>query len=187
MTDHDSPSRFLSLRFGALCAFVLAAALMRWLPHPPNVAPIGAMALFGGALFARKSVAIAMVFTAMLLGDLLLGFRPVPIVYLAFAGVVGVGFLLRNNRGPWRIAGASVAGSVLFFVVTNFAVWAGGALFPQSMYPQTLEGLIACYVAAIPYFHNTLLGDAFFTAALFGGFALAEQRFPALRVARTPQ
>ncbi len=181
MTDQDSPSRFLSLRFGALCAFVLAAALMRWLPHPPNVAPIGAMALFGGALFARKSVAVAMVFTAMLLGDLLLGFRPVPIVYVAFAGVVGVGFLLRNNRGPWRIAGASVAGSVLFFVVTNFAVWAGGALFPK-----TFAGLVACFVAAIPFFHNTLLGDAFFTAALFGGFALAEQRFPALRLARTP-
>ncbi len=182
MTDHDSPSRFLSLRFGALCAFVLAAALMRWLPHPPNVAPIGAMALFGGALFARKSVAIAMVFAAMLLGDLLLGFRPVPIVYLAFAGVVGVGFLLRTNRGPWRIAGASVAGSVLFFVVTNFAVWAGGALFPK-----TFAGLVACFVAAIPFFHNTLLGDAFFAAVLFGGFALAEQRFPALRLARTPQ
>lgn len=182
MIDHDSPSRFLSLRFGALCAFVLAAALMRWLPHPPNVAPIGAMALFGGALFARKSVAIAMVFAAMLLGDLLLGFRPVPIVYVAFAGVVGVGFLLRNNRGPWRIAGASVAGSVLFFVVTNFAVWAGGALFPK-----TFAGLVACFVAAIPFFHNTLLGDAFFAAVLFGGFALAEQRFPALRLARTPQ
>jgi len=183
MTDRTSPSRFLTLRFGALCVFVLAAALMRFLPHPPNVAPIGAMALFGGALFARKGVAVAMVFTAMLLGDILLGFQPVPIVYFAFAGVVGIGFLLRKNRTPWRIAGASVTGSVLFFIVTNFGVWAGGMLFPQSMYPQTLEGLIACYVAAIPYFHNTLLGDALFTAVLFGGFAFAEKRFPALRTA----
>ena len=139
------------------------------------------MALFGGALFARKGVAVAMVFTAMLISDILLGFQPAPIVYFAFAGVVGIGFLLRKNRNPWRIAGASVTGSVLFFIVTNLGVWAGGALFPQSMYPQTFEGLIACYVAAIPYFHNTLLGDALFTAVLFGGFAFAEKRFPALR------
>lgn len=181
MTDHASRSRFLTPRIGALCAFVLAAALLRFLPHPPNVAPIGAMALFGGALFARKGVAFAMVFTAMLLSDMLLGFRPEPTVYLAFAGVIGIGFLLRKNRTPWRIAGASVTGSVLFFIVTNFGVWAGGALFPQSMYPQTFEGLVACFVAAIPFFHNTLLGDALFTAVLFGGFAFAEKRFPALR------
>ncbi len=181
MTDQAGSSRLLALRFGALCAFVLAAALMRWLPHPPNVAPMGAMALFGGALFARRGVAVAVVFTAMLISDLLLGFQPVPIVYIAFAGVVGVGFLLRENRAPRRIAGASVVGSTLFFVVTNFAVWAGGAFFPQSMYPQTFEGLVACFAAAIPYYHNTLLGDALFTAVLFGGFAFAEQRFPALR------
>ncbi len=176
MTDHASRSRFLTLRFGALCAFVLAAALMRFLPHPPNVAPIGAMALFGGALFARKGVALAMVFTAMLLSDILLGFEPAPIVYFAFAGVIGIGFLLRKHRNLLRIAGASVAGSVLFFVVTNFSVWATGVL-----YPQTIEGLVTCFVAAIPFFHNTLLGDAFFTAVLFGGFAFAEQRFPVLR------
>ena len=186
MTDHAGPSRHLTLRFGALCAFVLAAALMRWLPHPPNVAPMGAMALFGGALFARRGVAVAVVFAAMLLSDLLLGFQPAPIVYVAFAGVVGVGFLLRGNRTPWRIAGASVIGSTLFFVVTNLAVWAGGVFFPQSMYPQTFEGLIACFVAAIPFYHNTLLGDALFTAVLFGGFALAEQRFPTLRPANAP-
>ena len=176
MTDPASRSRFLTLRFGALCAFVLAAALMRWLPHPPNVAPIGAMALFGGALFARKDVAIAVVFAAMLISDLLLDFQPALFVYLAFAGAVGVGFLLRKNRSAPRIAGASVAGSVLFFVVTNFAVWASG-----SLYPLTFGGLAACFAAAIPFFPNTLLGDAFFVAVFFGGFALAEQRFPALR------
>jgi hypothetical protein len=71
---------------------------------------------------------------------------------------------------------ASLAASVLFFVVTNFAVWAMG-----SMYPKSAGGLLACYVAAIPFFGNTLLGDAFFTAVLFGGLALAEWRIPAVR------
>ena len=92
--------------------------------------------------------------------------------------IVGIGFLLRDRRTPLQIAGASLAGSVLFFVVTNFGVWMLG-----SLYPKTLEGLVACYVAAIPFFHNTLLGDAFFTAVLFGGFVLAQRRFPVLRLA----
>jgi hypothetical protein len=69
-----------------------------------------------------------------------------------------------------------LASSVLFFVLTNFGVWAFDAL-----YPKTLEGLMACYVAAIPFFRNTLLGDLSYTVVLFGGFALLERRIPVLR------
>jgi len=87
-----------------------------------------------------------------------------------------MGFLLQKNRSALRVAGAAFISSILFFVFTNFGVWAFG-----SLYPKTVEGLIACYVAAIPFFQNTLLGDALYTAVLFGGFALAETRFPALR------
>jgi len=78
-------------------------------------------------------------------------------------------------------AGAALAGSVLFFLITNFGVW-----WFQSLYPHTLDGLIACYVAAIPFFRNTLLGDLLYTAVLFGGFALLEMRFSALRAPVTP-
>jgi hypothetical protein len=75
-----------------------------------------------------------------------------------------------------RIAGAALASSVVFFVVTNFGVWVFG-----SRYPKTAAGLLACYVAAIPFFQNTLAGDALYTAVLFGGFAVAEKLFPILR------
>ena len=173
----DSTSRLFTPRFGALCAFVLLVALVRLMPHPPNVAPVAALALFGGAHFTRKAWAFVVPLVAMLLSDAVLGFHGLmPVVYGAFAATVGIGLLLRRRRSPLRIAGASLASSVLFFTVTNLGVWALG-----SLYPKTIGGLVACYVAAIPFFHNTLLGDAFFTAVLFGGLALAEWRFPVLR------
>ena len=70
----------------------------------------------------------------------------------------------------------ALASSVLFFVVTNFGVWA-----TQGMYPMSLEGLVACYVAAIPFFQNSLLGNAFYTSVLFGGFALLAHYAPRFR------
>jgi hypothetical protein len=98
-------------------------------------------------------------------------------VYAAFALVVVLGrWLLRRRRSGPRVAGAAVVASILFFLVSNFGVWLGGAL-----YPRTLEGLAACYVAAIPFFGATLLGDVVYAAALFGGLALVERRVPALR------
>ncbi len=75
-----------------------------------------------------------------------------------------------------RVAAAAVAGAVSFFVLTNFGVWALG-----TMYPKTLAGLEACFAAAIPFFRNMLVGDLFYTAVLFGGFYLLEQRFTGLR------
>jgi hypothetical protein len=164
-------------RFAALCTLVALAALARLLPHPPNFTPVGALALFGGATFGDRRWSLLAPLAAMLLSDAVLGFHSgMPVVYAAFVAIVGIGLLLRGGRTPLRLVAASLAASVLFFVVTNFAVWAMG-----SMYPKSAGGLLACYVAAIPFFGNTLLGDAFFTAVLFGGLALAEWRIPAVR------
>jgi hypothetical protein len=87
-----------------------------------------------------------------------------------------MGFLLRSHRTVPAIAGATLAGSVFFFVWTNFGVWAF-----SRVYPHTLGGLVTCYTAAIPFFQNTLLGDAVYSTVLFGGFALAEHWLPVLR------
>lgn len=173
-------------RFVVLAVLILAAAASRLLPHPPNFTPIAAMALFGGACFASRRTAFLVPFAAMLLsdlaigltrGDLSLGLHPLlPVVYGSFALSVCLGFWLRGARTFARVAGATLAGSILFFVVTNFGVWALG-----TWYPRTWDGLIACYVAAIPFFRNTLLGDVFYSAVLFGSLTLAERRFPALR------
>jgi len=160
-----------------LAALIFGAAATRLLPHPLNFAPITAMALFGGAHFADKRQALVVPLAAMLLSDLVIGIHSyLPFVYVSFALVVAIGFLLRGRRRAITIAGAAVSGSVLFFILTNFGFW---LLSPD--YPKSTAGLAACYVAAIPFFQNTLLGDGFYTVALFGGFAIAERLFPVLR------
>ena len=174
------------IRFLVLVGMILAAGASRLIPHPPNFAPIGAMALFGGACFATKRVAFLVPLGAMLVSDLAIGFlsgdlslglhRLIPVVYGSFALIVWLGFWLRRRRKVVPIAGAALASSIVFFVLTNFGVWALG-----SWYPKTWEGLVACYVAAIPFFQNTLLGDAVYATVLFGGLALAEKELPALR------
>jgi hypothetical protein len=157
---------------------VVAATAMRLVPHPPNVTPIAAIALFGGAHFASTRAALAVPLLAMCLSDLLLGFgvdRVMPFVYGSFALIVVLGRLIRNRRSPLAVGGAALTGSALFFVITNLGVW-----LATDLYPRTAEGLGACYVAAIPFFRNTLAGNLLYASVLFGGFALAERRFPAL-------
>jgi hypothetical protein len=164
-------------RLAAILSAILVAAALRLVPHPPNFSPIGAMALFGGAYFGRRALAFAAPLGALLLSDAILGFHSgMPYVYGSVALIVMFGWAVARRMTALRIAGAAVASSVLFFLVTNFGTWATGEL-----YPQTLAGLAACYVAAIPFFQNTLAGDLLFSALLFGGFALLEHRLPSLR------
>lgn len=164
-------------RLAAILTAIFVAAALRLVPHPPNFSPIGAMALFGGAYFGRRALAFAAPLGALLLSDAVLGFHSgMAYVYGSVALVVIIGWAVAKRRTALTIAGAAVASSVLFFAITNFGTWATGEL-----YPQTLSGLIACYVAAIPFFQNTLAGDLFYSAVLFGGFALLERRVPMLR------
>jgi hypothetical protein len=160
-----------------LLSMISAAALSRLIPHPPNMTSMSAVALFGGAYFSDKRLAFAVPLAALLLSDLVLGFyQHMEVVYGSFALIVVIGVWLQHHRSVPAVAGAALASSILFFVVTNFGVWAF-----DSFYPKTLAGLITCYVAAIPFFQNTLQGDLLYTLILFGGFALLERRFSPLR------
>jgi hypothetical protein len=153
---------------------VFSAAAARLIPHPPNFTPIAALALFGGAQFADKRLAFGLPLAALGLSDLVLGFYPgIVVVYGSFALIAALGLLLRSRRTPRLIAAAALLASASFFAITNFAVWMAGTL-----YPLTFAGLAACYTAAIPFFGHTLAGDAVYTAILFGGLALAEDRWP---------
>jgi hypothetical protein len=159
-----------------IAGMIVFAALSRLIPHPPNFSPIEAMALFGGAYFAQRSLALLVPLIAMLLSDLIIGLHSgLPVVYACMTAITVMGFALRKKSSLIRIASFGFAGASLFFVVTNFMVWAG-----SGMYPMTAEGLVACYVAAIPFFANQLAGVAFYSAVLFGGYALLRQRFPQL-------
>jgi hypothetical protein len=165
-------------RLVALLVAIFAATSMRLLPHPPNFSPIAAMALFSGAYLPKRAVAFAAPFAALLLSDAVLGFYAgMNFVYFSFALTVLIGWALASRKTPFLIGAAAVASSVLFFVLTNFGMW----LF-SGFYPRTVEGLVACYVAAIPFFQNTLAGDLFYTALLFGGLAVAERMLPAIQL-----
>lgn len=141
---------------------IAAGAVLRVVPHPANFAPIGAMALFGGAVLPG-AWAFAVPLAAVFLSDLVLGFYAGWVwVYASFALIVVIGMTLRARRTPLRIAGAALASSVLFFVVTNLGEWFG------PLYPHTAAGLRADFIAAIPFFRNTALSDLVYSLAFFG-------------------
>jgi len=170
-------------RLIALLSAIVVAAGFRLVPHPPNFTPIGAMALFSGAYLGRRFVAFAAPLGALLLSDLVLGFyHGQATVYFSVALIVMIGMATLSQRTALRVGAAAIASSVLFFVITNFGMW----LF-SGFYPRTLGGLEACYVAAIPFFQNTLGGDLFYATLMFGGFRLAEHLAPRLREGRAPQ
>jgi hypothetical protein len=167
-------------RFLTLVGMIAMAAIARIMPHPWNVTPIAAMALFGGVQFNNRAMAFGVPLLAMLLGDAVLGFHALmPLVYACFALTVVIGFWVKQNFNWERLVLGSVAASVLFFVATNFGMWVIG-----TMYPKTGQGLVMCFMAGLPYFRNTLFGDLGFTALLFGGFYLAGRAFPVLSDAR---
>lgn len=163
----------IKTRFLVIIGMILAAMFSRLIPHPPNFVPLSAIALFSGAYFSSKKQAFILPLLALFFSDLILGFHStMPVTYLSFILIIFLGFWLKEKKSAIYIAEASVASSLLFFIITNFGVWA----FTQ-LYPKTIAGLLTCYVAAIPFFHNALLGDLFYTGVLFGGFALIEKRF----------
>lgn len=164
-------------RLLAILAAILIAAALRLVPHWPNFTPIGAMALFGGAFFGKRALAFVAPLGALLMSDAVLGFHAgMPFVYGSVALVVMIGWAIAKRITPLTVAAAAIASSVLFFAITNFGTW-----LSSGMYPPSLAGLAACYVAAIPFFQNTLAGDLVFSALLFGGFALLERQLPILR------
>ncbi len=171
-----------------LVAFILVAALTRVLPHPPNFSPVAAIALFGGAYFASRQWAFIVPLAAMLLSDLVLasingglyaswfGGFGIWLGYACVALVTALGLGLRGKVSGLRVLGHALAGSVLFFAVSNFGAW-----LADPTYPATLGGLGMAYTAGIPFFQWTVLGTLFYSALLFGGFALLRHRLPALR------
>lgn len=183
-TRLTSPRSALALPGSALgWAFLLVAlvslgAFSRVWNAAPNFTAIGAIALLAGVMLRSRALAVCVPIAAMLASDVLIGFydwRLMLVVYAALAAPALLGGWLRARLGPGRLIAASLAGSTFFFVVTNFAVWMGGA------YGLTWSGLAACYIAAVPFFKYTLAGDLLFGSALFTAWALASRAVRARR------
>jgi hypothetical protein len=142
----------------------------RLLPHEPNFTPIAASTLFAATVLRTRVLAFAVPVLAMLISDAIIGFDKSALTFAVYAMFLLPGFVAlmpERARAPGMFAPAIIAYSLLFFVVTNLAVWAFGGL-----YPATAAGLAACYAAALPFLPQTVIGDLFWAAVLFGGAAL---------------
>ncbi len=164
-----------------LTGIMLTALAARLMPHPPNFTPIESVALFGGAYAADRRLAFLLPLLALLLSDLVLGFvvygyglfyGGMAFVYVGVALITALGMgCLRRRVTVFRVAGCAVAAASLFFIVTNFGTW-----LMSGLYPYSSSGLLACYLAGLPFFHYTLAGALGYTALLFGGLALVRRR-----------
>ena len=160
-----------------LITMIVIAAAGRLVPHPPNFVPTGAMALLGAAALPKKWLVYLVPLAAYYLSDLALNnilyaayfdglyFGADPYIYLGVVLMIAVGVgLLRGRAFSWlRIGGAALGATLVFYLVSNFGVWAGGV-----MYPATLTGLLAAYVAGLPFLLNSMLANLVFSGALFG-------------------
>jgi len=162
-----------------LVLVVVFATLLRFLPHPPNFTPIIALSIFAGVFISDRKWALLVPVSAMLVTDLFLGWHnTIPYVYASLLVIVLVGRSLRYHKTALSIFGGGVGGTMLFFIITNFGVWLSG-----SMYPKTWEGVIACYIAAVPFLHYMMLGTLFYSAVFFGVFYIICKIIPAIEYA----
>jgi hypothetical protein len=141
----------------------------RILPLPANFAPVAALALFGG-LYLGKKYAIIIPLAAEVMADFFIGFYQWPVMLAVWGSFILVGLIglfIRKRKSVVTVISGTLASSLLFFLITNFAVWAAG-----TWYPKTLAGLGQCFTLAIPFFRNTILGDLFFVSVFFGIYEL---------------
>lgn len=165
-----------SPRFITLALLILIAAVSRLIPHAPNFTPLAAIALFGGANFNSRWAAFLVPLSALFLSDLLIGLHSnMPAVYISFILIALIGMFIRNQQNIGSVATGVISSSMIFFIITNFSVWVGNAF-----YPQNFAGLMDCYIAAIPFYKNSLIGDLFYSTILFSGFYFARIKYPAL-------
>lgn len=154
-------------------ALVAAGVALRLLPHLANFAPVGAIALFGGATLS-PGLAIALPLAVMVVSDLLIGLHGT--VLFTWSGFVLVGLfgLLLRHKSNWvRVPLGAVGSALIFYIVSNFGVWVEGKL-----YAHTLQGLIDCFAAGLPFLKTSFLADITYSTVLFGAFALATRRLP---------
>ena len=180
--QHLPQNSLISPRSGVLIGMIAFAVAVRLLiffvpgVFPYNFTPVEAIALFGGAYFSDRLLAFIVPLAAMFLADLLIGLHPlIPVIYACIAASVVLGFSLRDKVSVARVAGCGIAGSLMFFAVVSFAEW----LMGDTVYCR--EGIVSCYVAAIPFLKAWLGGTLVWSALLFGGFELMRRRWVGLQ------
>lgn len=187
----NTSSSKLTIQTGAVAFIVLLAAFSRIIPHMPNFSPLGGIALFGAAHFSKKWLAFLIPLVAVWLSDLFINnvifahyYSEFTFFYSGFYWQYGsflliglIGTFLFKKINTQRVLGGLAVSSTLFFLITNFGVWAGG-----TMYAPTLSGLMACYAAGLPFLQGTVAGDLVYTTSLFGGYYLLQRNFNVFQI-----
>ncbi len=162
--------------------FVLFAVAVRFLPHPLAFTPVGAALLYFGARRPRRQLWLPLVVLAgsdVVLTTLIYRY-PFSwdhfVTWAWYAGMLWLGTTLAEKTGAVRVLATALAGSVSFFVISNFAVWAA-----WEMYPRNFAGLMMCYDAALPFFRRAVEGDLLFTSLMFGAPVVANMLAGCLR------
>lgn len=159
------------MQIGLLSIIIVAIGVFsRLIPHAPNIVPIGALMLFGGAYLPKKLLWLPLL--ALFISDYFIGFYGIDMLYVygSFALTGLIGLWLRSRKRPLFVISGALSSSILFFLITNFGVWAP----PNNWYPHNFAGLIQSYTMAIPFFRNSLIGDLGYTILLFGGYELIQ-------------
>jgi hypothetical protein len=157
-----------------LFATLTRIAIPPFLGHPPNFSPLDAIALLSGAYFNQRITACFVVLLSVWVGDIFLNgqlfYSGFYWQYACYVLITLLGTTLKNQIKPLRLGVAALTSSFLFFLVSNFGVWYSG------FYPITFDGFLTCYIAAIPFFKNTILSDLFFVGILFMGVELFQYK-----------
>ncbi len=148
-------NKTLKTEIAVAAALIVIVLLSRFSSHLWNLTAVGGVALFAGSYFSKKNLAVGTVFLGLFISDLVLGFHnQMFAVYLSYAVIVGLGYFLHQNPSRLRIVGLAITGSVLFYIITNFAVWYSGL-----MYPVTAAGLLQSYMMGVPFFRAAVVAD----------------------------
>lgn len=174
---------FLTPRFVFVTVAILAAAATRLLHLPPNFTAIGALALFSGACMPNRWLSLLIPMIAMFATDLVLGFHnTIWAVYFAFTITTMLGWVISKQQSAGSIATMSIVSSLIFFFITNAAMWIVGFFVPASerFYSTSIEGLPLAIGSGIPFYANTLLSELLFGAILFGAFHVLKNWKPSM-------
>ena len=160
-----------NFKFYLALMLIVILAFSRIIPHPANFTPILGMAVFAGTVFDRKIFSFLIPLLAMILSDLFLGFHSgIVIIYFAICLNVAIGIYFINKISYFKILVSLVSGSLVFFIITNFAVW-----FSSGMYAYSLEGLLTCYTMALPFLQNTIISTILYGVGAFFIFELSNK------------
>ena len=180
----------MSISYLAIISLILFASFSRIIPHMPNFTPIGAIALFGGAYLKNRYHAFLIPMISLWLSDLILNnfifsfyseftwFYPGFLwQYASFILIIVIGYLFLKKLNFKNIFITTIFSSLVFFIITNFGVWISG-----SMYTLDFQGLISCYIMALPFFKGTLLGFMCYSTLLFGVLEFSKYKFEILKI-----